>query len=212
MQLVGDNALAKWSELCGPADSVQAKIHAPSSIRSAFGTDSVKNAVHSASSPAQQKAEADLFFSRDCATSAYFTNCTCAIIKPHIVAEGLAGEVIDTILEEGYEISAMQMFTLDKPTAEEFLEVYKGVLPEFSAIAKHMTEGPCIVMEVRQENAVQSFRELCGPMDPEIAKNLRPKTLRAKYGVDRTMNAIHCTDLPEDGTLESEYFFSIQQQ
>jgi len=23
------------------------------------------------------------------------------------------------------------MFTLDKPTAEEFFEVYKGVLPEF---------------------------------------------------------------------------------
>jgi len=23
------------------------------------------------------------------------------------------------------------MFTLDKPTAEEFFEIYKGVLPEF---------------------------------------------------------------------------------
>jgi nucleoside-diphosphate kinase len=145
-------------------------------------------------------------------TSAYFTNCTCAIIKPHIVQAGLAGEIIDTILEEGFEISAMQMFTLDKPTAEEFLEVYKGVLPEFPAISKHMTTGPCIVMEVRQEDCVKSFRELCGPMDPEIAKNLRPKTLRAKYGVDRVMNAIHCTDLAEDGTLECEYFFSIQQE
>ena len=153
-----------------------------------------------------------MFFSREMATSAYFTNCTCAIIKPHIVQAGLAGEIIDTILEEGFEISAMQMFTLDKPTAEEFLEVYRGVLPEFPAISKHMTTGPCIVMEVRQEDCVKSFRELCGPMDPEIAKNLRPKTLRAKYGVDRVMNAIHCTDLPEDGTLECEYFFSIQQE
>jgi hypothetical protein len=25
----------------------------------------------------------------------------------------------------------MQMFSLDKPTAEEFFEIYKGVLPEF---------------------------------------------------------------------------------
>lgn len=48
-------------------------------------------------------------------------------------------------------------------------------------------------------------------MDPEIAKNLRPNTLRGRFGVDRCKNAIHCTDLPEDGTLESEYFFSIQQ-
>ena len=72
-----------------------------------------------------------------------------------------------------------------------------------------MTTGPCIAMEIRQENAVKSFRELCGPMDPEIAKNLRPNTIRARFGTDRIRNAIHCTDLPEDGVLESEYFFSI---
>ena len=48
-------------------------------------------------------------------------------------------------------------------------------------------------------------------MDPEIAKNLRSNTIRARYGKDRVMNAIHCTDLEEDGNLESEYFFSIQQ-
>ena len=34
---------------------------------------------------------------------------------------------------------------------------------------------------------------------------------KAGFGVDRCRNAIHCTDLPEDGTLECEYFFSIQQ-
>lgn len=73
-----------------------------------------------------------------------------------------------------------------------------------------MTTGPCIVLEVRQENAVVSFRELCGPIDAEIAKSLRPNSLRARFGVDRVKNAIHCTDLPEDGVLESEYFFKIQ--
>lgn len=79
----------------------------------------------------------------------------------------------------------MEMFTLDKPTAEEFLEVYKGVIPEYVAITEHMTTGPCIVMEVRQENAVKALRELAGPADPEIAKNLRPNTLRARFGIDK---------------------------
>lgn len=106
----------------------------------------------------------------------------------------------------------MQMFHLDRPTAEEFFEIYQGVLPEFTQMTEQMTTGPCIAMEIRQENAVRSFRELVGPMDPEIAKNLRPNTLRARFGIDRCRNAIHCTDLPEDGTLESEYFFSIQQE
>lgn len=101
----------------------------------------------------------------------------------------------------------MQLFNLDKPTAEEFLEIYRGVLPEYMPICEAMTNGPSLVLEVRQENAVASFRQLCGPMDPEIAKNLRPNTLRAKFGCDRVKNGIHCTDLPEDGVLESQYFF-----
>jgi len=105
----------------------------------------------------------------------------------------------------------MQMFNLDKPTAQEFFEIYKGVLPEFIPITEHMTTGPCIVMEVRQERAVEAFRELCGPLDPEIAKNLRPRSLRARFGGDRICNGFHCTDLPDDGVLECEYFFAIQQ-
>jgi len=47
-------------------------------------------------------------------------------------------------------------------------------------------------------------------MDPEIAKSLRPRTIRAKFGESRAANAVHCTDLEEDGVLEVEYFFSIQ--
>ena len=34
------------------------------------------------------------------------------------------GTIIDLILNEGFEISALQMFYLDRPTSEEFYEVY----------------------------------------------------------------------------------------
>ena len=47
-----------------------------------------------------------------------------------------------------------------------------------------------------------AFRELVGPHDPEIAKAIRKSTIRANFGLDRVKNAIHCTDLPEDGVLE----------
>ena len=59
------------------------------------------------------------------------------------------GKIIDIILEEGFEIPALEMLTLDKTTAEEFFEVYKGVVPEFVALTEHMTTGPCIALEVR---------------------------------------------------------------
>ena len=51
-------------------------------------------------------------------------------------------------------------------------------------------------------NVVKTFREMVGPSDPEIAKYLRPDTIRAKFGFDRVRNAVHCTDLPEDGVIE----------
>ena len=36
----------------------------------------------------------------------------------------------------------------------------------------------------------------------EIARHIRPRTLRALYGKDKMKNAVHCTDLAEDATLE----------
>lgn len=86
------------------------------------------------------------------------------------------------------------------------------------------------------EHAYQSFRQLCGPSDPvihvcpkikivsihrislkifeffifqEIAREIRPKTIRACFGVNTIKNAVHCTDLEEDCLLEVEYFFQI---
>ncbi len=44
----------------------------------------------------------------------------------------------------------------------------------------------------------------------EIARTLRPKTLRALFGSDKVKNAVHCTDLPEDAVLEVK--FSITQK
>ncbi len=35
----------------------------------------------------------------------------------------------------------------------------------------------------------------------------RPDTLRAKFGLDIVRNGIHCTDLVEDGPLESDFMF-----
>ena len=109
----------------------------------------MRNAIHGSASEADYQREASLFFGKQFTPTAVFNNCTCCIIKPHVIQDGLAGQVIDAILQEGFEISSMQMFTLDKPTAEEFFEVYKGVLPEFVGMIEAMTLGPCIVMEIR---------------------------------------------------------------
>jgi len=59
---------------------------------------------------------------------------------------------------------------------------------------------------------VQAFRELVGPLDPALAKKLRPNSLRAKFGENKVLNSIHCTDLPDDAPLEVEYCFKIMRK
>ena len=213
MELVRENAISHWRTVIGPTNPAEAKASSPNSIRAQFATENPRNAVHGSDSVVSAKREIDLVFGTmsPFKTTALLNNCSGAIIKPHAVKAGQAGPIIDQILEEGFEISAMEIFNIDLPTSEEYFEVYKGVLPEFLPMIEHMTTGPCIVLEVRQENVVPSFRKLCGPHDPEIAKHLRPGTIRAKFGNDRVENAIHCTDLPEDGVIDWEYFFSIMQ-
>lgn len=71
-----------------------------------------------------------------------------------------------------------------------------------------MSSTPCIALEIRGENVVTRFREFCGPLDVQIAKTLRPSSLRAKYGKNTMYNAVHCTDCPEDGVLESQFVFT----
>lgn len=149
MELVNENAIKRFRDVLGPTNSADAKKEQPHTIRGLFGTDHMRNSVHGSQEGAAFERERSLFFSNHFRPTAAFTNCSCCIIKPHIIQEGLAGQVIDMILQEGFEISSMEMFTLDKPTAEEFFEVYKGVLPEFVGMIEHMTTGPCIVMEIR---------------------------------------------------------------
>lgn len=41
-----------------------------------------------------------------------------------------------------------------------------------------------------------------------MAKKIRPHTLRAEFGVNKVLNAVHCTDLKEDVETELNFFFS----
>nr|XP_028705991.1 nucleoside diphosphate kinase 7 isoform X5 [Macaca mulatta] len=179
MEILRDDAICEWKRLLGPANSGVARTDASGSIRALFGTDGIRNAAHGPDSFASAAREMELFFpsSGGCgpANTAKFTNCTCCIVKPHAVSEGLLGKILMAIRDAGFEISAMQMFNMDRVNVEEFYEVYKGVVTEYHEIARH----------------------------------LRPGTLRAIFGKTKIQNAVHCTDLPEDGLLEVQYFFKI---
>ena len=82
-------------------------------------------------------------------TTGVLNNCSLCLIKPHVIRNGQLGQVIDMILQAGFEISAAEMFYLSRPVIEEFYDVYKGVLPEYLPLIEHLSNGPTVALEIR---------------------------------------------------------------
>ena len=118
------------------------------------------------------------------------------------------GEIVNSISDGGFHIKSIFAVHLTLGMAEELLEVYRGVLLNYTAMVQQMCITPVLaIMITGPASIVQDFREFCGPQDPDLARVLRPESLRARFGVTAVKNAVHCTDLPEDGEMECRYFF-----
>eukprot|EP00891_Asterochloris_glomerata_P004550 jgi/Astpho2/4550/fgenesh1_pm.00067_%23_29_t len=217
MELVAEGAIKKWRALIGPTDSIKARGEAPQSLRARFGTDGTRNACHGSDAPDTAAGELSFFFARSTlGRCVQGQNTSLCIIKPHIVRQGQAGAVL-AALQQHFLVTALQQFHIDAINAAEFFEVYKGVVPpgEFSSMVAELTSGPFIAIEVADRqgaNPVEALRECAGPADPEVAKLLRPNSLRSHFGISKVQNGVHCTDLAEDAPLEVSYFFEIMQQ
>lgn len=82
-----------------------------------YGSEGVKNAVHISQSDSEWRRETDFFFSKQQKVNGFtamLSNCTLCLIKPHAIEAGHAGTIIDRILEEGFEISAMASYFLNR--------------------------------------------------------------------------------------------------
>jgi nucleoside diphosphate kinase len=138
-------------------------------------------------------------------------NSCLLLIKPHAISA--SGKIIKTVVENGFSIRNMKYVHVGRSNAEEFLEIYKTILPEYSDMVCELISGYllalCLTYKDEKVSAVSTLRELCGPYDPEIAKTIRPNSIRAKFGKNKVCNAVHCTDLEEYNALEVDYFFKI---
>lgn len=96
---------------------------------------------------------------------------------------GMAGKIIGSILNAGFEISGLEMFHLNTANAEEFLEVYKGVVGEYAGMVAELKSGPCIALEIRSDSpdTQKNFREFVGPADPvSFFSQLQKRSLKWK--------------------------------
>jgi nucleoside-diphosphate kinase len=129
---------------------------------------------------------------------------TLMIIKPDAVAARHIGDIVARVEKEGFVITGLRYLHLTKEQAEAFYAVHKE-RPFFGGLVKYMTSGPVVVGRLERENAVEHWRKVIGATNPEKAE---PGTIRKLYGTNIESNAVHGSDSPENGEIETNFFFA----
>jgi len=131
-------------------------------------------------------------------------NITFAIIKPDAVKNRNTGKIYDRIISAGFEIKSAKLLRMTQAQAEGFYAVHKE-RPFFGELTEFMSSGPCMVMALQKENAVEEWRKTIGATNPEEAKN---GTIRKDFATNIQENAVHGSDSDENAKKEIGFFFS----
>jgi nucleoside-diphosphate kinase len=129
---------------------------------------------------------------------------TLAIIKPDAWQAHNAGAILSRIEQEGFAIRGLRLLSLTRAQAEGFYDVHRG-RPFFDELCAFMSSGPCVVMKLEAEGAINRWREVIGATDPAKAA---AGTLRKLYGANLGHNAVHGSDAAETSAREIGYFFA----
>ncbi|MBJ12136.1 MAG: nucleoside-diphosphate kinase [Candidatus Marinimicrobia bacterium] len=131
-------------------------------------------------------------------------NKTFAIIKPDAVKAGNTGKIYDKILQEGFNVLSAKLLKLTTEQAEGFYKIHQDK-PFFADLVSFMTSGPCMVLVLEKDNAVESWRETIGSTNPEEALE---NTIRKDFASNVQENAVHGSDSDENAEKEIAFFFT----
>jgi nucleoside-diphosphate kinase len=129
---------------------------------------------------------------------------TLAIIKPDGVSRNLVGAVLNRLEDEGLKIVAMKMIRMTKDQAKGFYRVHEGK-PFFESVTDFMSSGPCVVLVLQGDAAIQRYRTLMGATDYKKAEE---GTIRREFATDIEKNVVHGSDSEETARFEIGYFFN----
>lgn len=129
---------------------------------------------------------------------------TLGIVKPDAVKTGSLGAILKRLEEGGLAVVGLKMIHLTGELAQGFYRVHRN-RPFFDSLTAFMSEGPCVIMVLQGENAIDRWRSLMGATDPAQAGE---GTIRKDFGQNIERNAVHGSDSPESADFEIAYFFS----
>jgi nucleoside-diphosphate kinase len=132
---------------------------------------------------------------------------TLLIIKPDSIQQRNIGNILLRVEKEGFHITAMKMLHLTRDQAGDFYAIHRDK-PFYNDLLDYITSGPVIVARLERDNAVDKWRQVIGATDP---KKAAPGTIRALYGESIERNAVHGSDSVENGRIETDFFFPLQE-
>ncbi|POI28156.1 hypothetical protein CIB84_008094 [Bambusicola thoracicus] len=212
LALTRKNAIQHWRDLLGPKTIEEAK-KVPNSLRAKYAIDNISiNQLHGSSSLNDAQKELEFFFPQE---------HTLALIKPDAAKNHKASyfkqervnslvivldEIMQKVKDAGFTISKVKEEALTREMATQFYKDHEGK-PFFEELVSCMTEGPSVIMVLTKENAVQEWRKLMGPTDPEVAKESFPESIRAQFAQNTLSNAVHGSSNREHALESIEYVF-----
>jgi len=142
---------------------------------------------------------------------------TLCIIKPDAYAETTVeggsqpvragkNEIINSIFDSGFTIIAQKEVTINDATARELNKEFADS-PNYEEIVTSYTKGIGYAVVLERDSAINFWKEIIGPTSPEMAKEMAPQSLRAKFGVSDANNGVHGSDSPTSAEKEISLLF-----
>ncbi|XP_056285639.1 thioredoxin domain-containing protein 6 isoform X4 [Pseudoliparis swirei] len=181
LALARTGAVHHWKNMLGPSDVNQAREESPECLRAQFAVENEPiNQLHGSGSHEEAKREIDFFFPQQ---------HTLAVIKPDAMNQHRE-KILEEIRGSGFSVTQLKEMVLSREMAEEFYKEHREK-PFFSQLVEFMCRGPCMMLVLTKENAVEEWRATMGPSDPDQAKTISPNSLRARFASDILHNSVH---------------------
>ena len=126
------------------------------------------------------------------------------MIKPEAFSH--IGKIIEAIEQTDLEISKIKMSKLTKECAV-------GIYGKFSKnyfylpYIDYITSSPVVGLELTGLNAIEHWKKLIAKTTMEEAKMKYPNSLRARFGIDQSKNAVHGSDDLNESNIQLSLFF-----
>ncbi|KAJ3126393.1 thioredoxin domain-containing protein 6 [Nowakowskiella sp. JEL0407] len=132
---------------------------------------------------------------------------TFALIKPDAMHPTVVEEIFELLKRNRFIVVKMKKIWMTSDQVAEFYKVHADK-PYYNTVISYLSCAPTLALVLAKDDAVKAWRELMGPQNSKRAKEEFPRSIRALFGTDGTINAVYGSETVESAQSEIEFFFS----